>query len=125
MLLVSMHHLSLTIRKLVDINLMHLNSQHMSSAAIYLPILFQYYLYFRYGTSTHDTFKKMGIPYRKPWPFIGTLHTTFLEVGSRYIYIFSMLRLQKRLYLYKNTFVAMFNGIIVAAQDIDILSFVD
>ena len=44
MLLVPMHLLSLTIRKLVGINLMHLNSQHMSSAAIYLPILFQYYI---------------------------------------------------------------------------------
>ena len=37
---------------------------------------------FRYGTLTHDTFKKMGVPYVKPWPFIGSMHNIFLRVSA-------------------------------------------
>ena len=30
-------------------------------------------LHFRYGTSSHGLFKKLGIPGPKPLPFVGTM----------------------------------------------------
>ena len=52
----------------------------------------------RYGTSTYDTFKKMGLPYLTPLPFIGNMIERRRMVGKSARYIVGLNRFPKSQY---------------------------
>jgi cytochrome P450 family 9 len=57
-------------------------------AIIFLAVIF--YLIYKWGTSTFDYFEKKGIPYNKPYPFIGSRIGMLLRNSSAIDFILEL-----------------------------------